>query len=323
MEYKDYYKILGIDRKATAAQIKKSYQKLARKFHPDVSKDPDAEKKFKEINEAYQVLRDETKRASYDQLGSSWQSGQQGFQPPPGWQFRQGGPQQTEEIFENEGFSDFFESLFGRGGAGMHSRFGGGRTQGHAYQQRGNDETSKINITLEEAYHGTERSLNIQDTESDPRTGQLKTKTRTLKVKIPTGVTEGQQIRLAGQGGRGLGGGANGDLYLEIHIQPHSLYTLQGRDIYLNLPITPWEAALGAHIPVPTPGGTVRLNIPPDSQSGNKLRLKGRGLPGTKPGDEYVVLKILTPPPTNEKQRELYQEMAKEMSFFDPRKDML
>ncbi|RMD69392.1 MAG: J domain-containing protein [Gammaproteobacteria bacterium] len=296
MEYKDYYKILGVSRDATQEEIKRAYRKLARKYHPDVSKEPNAEERFKEIAEAYEVLKDPEKRAAYDQLGTH-RPGEE-FRPPPGWeeQFGFGGA---------EGFGDIFETLFG---------FGRPRERAGGFRMRGQDEHAKILISLEDAYHGATKTITLQVPEMEPN-GRVVTRTRTLQVRIPRGITPGQQIRLPGQGAPGIGGGPHGDLYLEIDFQPHPLYRVEGKDIYLDLPITPWEAALGAKVKVPTLGGPVEVKIPPGARSGQKLRLKGRGLPGHPPGDQYVVLQIVTPPATTEKEKAFYRKMAQEMPF--------
>lgn len=319
MEYKDYYKILGVARTAAEDEIKRSYRKLARKYHPDVSKEPNAEEKFKEVQEAYEVLKDSKKRAAYDQLGSQWKSGQE-FRPPPNWQgfadFGGGGAGFSEGNFED--FSDFFASIFGRA-----QQPGSQRASHHApFHQRGRDEQAKISISLEEAYHGASKNIQLQLSQVDEH-GRVHPIIRTLKLAIPAGVTPGQQLRLARQGGGAAGRGTPGDLYLEIDIQPHRIFTLQGQDVYLTLPITPWEVALGAKVAVPTLGGSVEVKITPGSQSGQKLRLKGRGLPG-KPvgGDQYVLLQIVTPPAKTAAERALYEKMAKEMPF-NPRKDLL
>jgi curved DNA-binding protein len=308
MEFKDYYTTLGVSRDAKEDEIKRSYRKLARKYHPDVSKEPNAEEKFKEVQEAYEVLKDPKKRAAYDQLGSQWKSGQD-FRPPPNWQqYTDFDPNGFNE--ENlGGFSDFFSSIFG----GHRAQSGGSHRR--AYQQRGQDQHAKISITLEEAYRGGEKNIHLQMPEVDEY-GQVRNKMRTLKITIPAGIISGQQLRLTKQGMPGMGGGPAGDLYLEIDVAPHQFFTLQNRDVYLTLPVTPWEAALGAKIAVPTLGGAVEMKIAPDSQAGQKLRLKGRGLPG-KPtaGDQFVLLQILTPPARTDVQRALYEKMAQEMPF--------
>ncbi|OGO94485.1 MAG: cytochrome C biogenesis protein [Coxiella sp. RIFCSPHIGHO2_12_FULL_44_14] len=314
MEYQDYYKILGVSRSANADDIKKSYRKLARKYHPDVSKEPNAEEKFKQVKEAYEVLHDPEKRKAYDQMGSHWRQGQ-GFTPPPNWEqeFRAG----SSEPLEGN-FSDFFETLFGRFGRGAAGRGDSRR----AYSQPGQDQHAKITVSLEEAYHGAVRVITLQEPYLDPQTHQVSYRSHQLKVKIPKGVVQNQQIRLAGQGSKGSGNAPPGDLYLEIHLNPHRAFRIEGRDIYLHLPITPWEAALGAKIVVPTLGGGVEMTIPPASQTGQKLRLKGRGMPGTPSGDQYILLNIHTPVPKTAQQKQLYEQMKNEMAF-DPRKELL
>ena len=318
MEYRDYYKILGVERTATADEIKKSYRRLARKYHPDVSKEKDAEARFKEVQEAYEVLKDPEKRAAYDQLGSNWKSGEQ-FRPPPDWasgfEFR-GGPRQRragsgEEVFEDEQFSDFFSSLFGGGGAGPFAGAGARRSRA------GRDHHARIEIDLEEAFGGTTRTLELKRPVLKDD-GTLELKPHTVKVTIPSGVTEGQLIRLAGQGEPGPNGGRPGDLYLEVHIRPHRLFQLEGRDVTLTLPVAPWEAALGGPVKVPTLAGPVEMSIPAGAQSGQKLRLRGRGLPGQTPGDEYVLLKVVLPRANSPEARALYEEMRQKLAF-DPR----
>lgn len=311
MKYKDYYEIMGVDRNATQDEIKRAYRKLARKYHPDVSKEPDAEARFKEVGEAYEVLKDPEKRAAYDQFGENWQHGQD-FTPPPGWDagFEFGGGGYTEADAAH--FSDFFENLFGRGGAGFHTR--GGRGRGGGFHMKGEDHHARILIDLDDAIHGAERTITLKVPQVD-ETGHVVTRERTLNVKIPKGITRGQRIRLKGQGAPGMGEGPAGDLYLEVDFKPHPFYRVEGKDIYLDLPITPWEAALGATISVPTPGGKVDMKIPAGSQSGKKLRLKGKGLPGKPPGDEYVILQIETPPADTDKAREFYKRMAEELPF--------
>ena len=309
MDYKDYYKTLGVKKDASQDDIKRAYRKLSRKYHPDVSKEKDAEQLFKEVGEAYEVLKDPEKRTAYDQLGSSWQTGQD-FQPPPDWQqgFSFGGGGFTEGDAGN--FSDFFETLFGgRYGSARNSR------QSHTtFRLRGEDIHAQISIDLEDSFHGATRTLTLSVPEITAD-GREKTREKTLQVKIPKGVTKGQQIRLQGQGGAPLGEGKPGDLYLEIAFRPHPHYRIDGKDLYLNLPIAPWEAALGAKVKVPTPGGTVDLQIPAGSNSGKTLRLKGRGLPGKPHGDLYMVLQIVLPPAESKKAKDLYRKMERELAF--------
>lgn len=311
MKFKDYYQTLGVSRDATQDDIKKAYRRLARKYHPDVSKEVDAETRFKEVGEAYEVLKDPEKRGAYDQVGSQWKAGQE-FHPPPNWnqgfEFKGGG------FTDAGGFSDFFETLFGRRDPWS------GTQRASSFRMRGEDQQTKIAVTLEDSFQGATRSITLRSPEING-TGQVSTQTRNLNVRIPKGVIEGQRIRLGGQGSPGMGGGPSGDLYLEITFEAHRLYHADGRDIYLDLPVTPWEAGLGTRITVPTLGGKVDVKIPSGAQSGQKLRLRGKGLPGTPPGDQYVVLKIVTPKPNTASQRELYERMAKEMPM-NPRAAM-
>jgi len=310
MDYKDYYEILGLERSATQDEIKRAYRKLARKYHPDVNKDADAENKFKEAGEAYEVLKDPDKRAAYDQLGANWQAGQE-FHAPPGWdegfEFSGGGFDGGDQA----AFSDFFESMFGR------ERRGGGHRTAHEFHAHGQDHHAKIAIDLNDAYQGATRTISLRAPEVDA-SGHVTVRDRSIRVKIPRGITEGQHIRLAGQGSPGMGQGQAGDLYLEVHFEPDRNYSVEGRDVYLNLPITPWEAALGGKVKCPTPSGAVDLKVPKNARTGQKLRLKGRGIPSKQPGDLYVVLQIAVPPAKTEKDRELYEQMAREMNF-DPR----
>ncbi len=316
MKYKDYYQTLGVDRAAKPEEIKRAYRKLARKYHPDVSTEPDAEARFKELGEAYEVLKDEKKRAAYDNLGMNWRAGDE-FTPPPGWK---PGPA-FGAGFSSGGFdfSDFFEELFGAGRGQPHGGFGGfdsfsGHTQGRARTgARGRDENVRVRVPLEDAFRGTERSLEIEES-GEGRFGE-KARRRKLKVKIPAGVTSGQRIRLSGQGQRGMNGGRAGDMFLEVELEPHSLYKIDGRDIHMDLPITPWEAALGATIKVPTLGGKFDLKIPAGSQSGRQLRLRGRGLGQKEKGDLYVHLQIVTPKADTAAAKSLYEKMAKELAF--------
>jgi len=311
MDYKDYYKTLGVERKATQDEIKRAYRKLARKYHPDVSKEADAELKFKDLGEAYEVLKDPEKRVAYDQLGSDWNS-QQGFRPPPDWgagfEFH-GAPQGAGRQHD---FSDFFESLFGQ------ARGSGG--PGRGFHMQGEDHHAKILVNLEDSFHGASRSISLQMPDVTPE-GHVVSKKRTLKVSIPKGIRQGQQIRLSGQGAKGRGSGKAGDLYLEIEFNAHRYYRVEGADVYLELPVAPWEAALGASVKVPTPSGAIGLKIPAGSKAGKKLRLKGRGIPAKTPGDLYVVLQIVLPPADDEKSREIYRRMQEEIKF-DPRATM-
>lgn len=322
MDYQDYYKVMGVERDATQDEIKRAYKKLARKYHPDVSKDLQAETRFKEVGEAYQVLKDPEKRASYDQLGANWQSGQD-FNPPPGW----------DAGFEYSGggnaggghsdFSDFFESLFGQDFSSAQAGYGqaGHAGRGHGgFNAGGEDHHAKVLIDLEDAYKGATRSISLNVSEVD-NSGHVVTKQRTLNVKIPKGVKQGQRIRLAGQGSPGIGDAQAGDLYLEIEFKPHGMYHVDAHDVYLDLPITPWEAALGATIKVPTPDGVVDLKIPESTTGGKKMRLRGRGIPGKPAGDLYVVLQVTLPPADSEKAKGLYRKMEQEMEY-NPRKKL-
>lgn len=312
MEYKDYYDILGLQRDATQAQIKTAYRKLARKYHPDVSKESNSEDKFKEVSEAYEVLKDTEKRAAYDQLGNQWQQGQD-FRPPPDWDagFEFSGGYGNE----NAAFSDFFESIFGRG-----FRSADGRTSGFQAGAKGQDHHARILISLEDSYQGATREVTLHAPKMDA-SGRVTTRERNLSLKIPRGIREGQNIRLSGQGMPGQGKSPSGDLYLQIAFQPHKLYRVDGRDVYLDLPVAPWEAALGSKLKIPTPEGIVHLNIPKGSQSGRKLRLKGRGIPSNPPGNLYVLLNVVLPPAETESARRIYIEMEKQLAF-NPRADM-
>lgn len=310
MEYKDYYKILDIGREASLDEVKRAYRRLARKYHPDVSKEPNAEARFKEVNEAYEVLKDPQKRAAYDHLGTQWQAGQE-FRPPPDFDFgfSRGESMSPDDLSH---FSDFFASIFGGRGFGTGSQAGF-----QSRSRRGQNQTVKIHLSLEEAYHGGTRTLHLDSPETDLQ-GRTTSRHRTLRVQIPSGVTQGQQIRLAAQGLPGSRGGPAGDLFLEVQLQPHPFYRPEGKDVYLNLPIAPWEAALGAQVPVPTLAGPVTLRIPPGSQAGNKLRLKGRGLPGEPPGDEYVVLEILVPEARTQEIERAFRQLES-VAGFNPR----
>lgn len=309
MQYHDYYKTLGIERGASQDEVKRAYRKLARKYHPDVSKETNAEARFKEVGEAYEVLKDPEKRAAYDNLGSDWRTGQD-FRPPPGW----------DTNFEFSGgfapggggaFSDFFESLFGRAGMRGQSPHGG-------FQSSGKDHHAKIQVDLEDSFTGATRSITLQRPEVGTD-GRVKQREHTLKVRIPKGIKAGQRIRLAGQGETGMRGGASGDLFLEVEFRPHAYYRVEGSDLHVSLPVTPWEAALGSKVKVPTPTGAVDLTIPAGSSGGKRLRLKGRGIPSRPTGDLYAQLQIALPPADNSEAKALYERMARELAF-NPRK---
>ena len=289
---KDYYGILGVRRDASADDIKRAYRKLARQYHPDKNKARGAEDQFKEANEANEVLSDPKKRKAYDTLGANWKAGQN-FTPPPGWETHFGGRAGPSD------FSDFFSTLFGGGGnpfggAGGFDDFGGGFSQRGAPDQR-----ASLAIQLEDSFSGSQRAINVGG--------------RNLSVKIPKGIASGQTIRLAGQAPGG------GDLLLEVQFAPHAQFRAEGRDVHLTLPVAPWEAALGAQIPTQTLGGTVELTVPEGSRSGRKLRLKGRGLPGSPPGDQIVTLEVVTPPAADAADRSFYGEMARRFESFKPR----
>jgi curved DNA-binding protein len=300
VEFKDYYEILGVKPDASDTEIKSAYRKLARKFHPDKNKDAGAEDKFKAINEANEVLKDAEKRRSYDQLrAGGYRQGEQ-FRPPPGWQGQQG--QQGSGGGDDGDFSDFFESLFGRGAAGAQ--------RGQPRPRRGQNVQASVQIDLQTAFDGGRTRLSMRD----PSGGE-----RVLEVKIPAGIQSGQTIRLSGQGQSGMAGGPNGDLLLEVGVRDDARFRLDGRNVVHVLPITPWEAALGASVPVPTLAGTVDLRIPAGSQSGRKLRLKGRGMPGAHAGDQLVELSIRTPAANDEAQRTAYAALHEAFKDFDPR----
>lgn len=314
MEYKDYYAILGVNRKASSDEIKQAYRRLARKYHPDVSKEANAEEQFKNVQEAYEVLKDQKKRNAYDQLGSNWRSGQE-FKAPPDWDAYSQFSSQGFQEEDLSGFSDFFSQLFGGArGRGRqahfyHEDFGG-------FTQRGQDQQAAIDITLEEAFRSVTKTIQLQIPEMDAVSQRIQYKLKTIKVNVPAGAAQGQKLRLSGQGQASLSGGPSGDLYLQINIKAHPLFSLQGQDVYLTLPITPWEAALGADITIPTLGGPVGLKLAPNSQAGQKLRLKGRGMPGkTATGDQFAILQILTPPAKNDEQRAFYKKMAQVLPF--------
>ena len=309
MEFKDYYAALGVERSASQDEIKRAYRKLARKFHPDVSKEPDAEARFKEVAEAYEALGEPDKRAAYDDVGKRYRQGKE-FSPPPGW----------ESGFEFSGrdfadgpdlsHSDFFEALFGRRAAGPR----GARAASHG---PGSDHHAKVQIDLLDAYRGARRTITLRVPQLDA-SGQVSIAERQLEVNIPKGIRHGQQLRLTGQGGPGRGDAPAGDLYLEVGFAPHPHFRVDGNDVYVDLPVAPWEAALGAAVNLPTPDGSVELSVPAGSTAGRKLRMRGKGLPSTPPGDLYAVLSIALPSADSKAREEAYRSFAKAFDF-DPR----
>jgi curved DNA-binding protein len=322
MEFKDYYTIMDLSRDATPDDIKRSYRKLSRKFHPDVSKEENAEARFKELGEAYEVLKDPEKRAAYDQLGPNWKEGQD-FRPPPGWNAgaEHAGRRAQREFSSGDAgdYSDFFETLFRQGFAGAGSR-GGGKSSGQrdSFSAKGEDRHAKIQIDLEDSYSGASRTLSLHVPEIDNH-GHVSHREHQITFTIPKGIRAGQHIRLAGQGAPGMGQGGAGDLYLNVEFRPHPLYRVDKHDIYLDLPIAPWEAALGAEIQAPTPTGRVEVKVPAGSTAGRKLRLKGRGLPGVTPGDFYFVLQIVVPAADTDSVKSFYEGMARQFKTFNPR----
>jgi len=301
---RDPYTVLGVPNTSTEDEIKQAYRKLARKYHPDVSKEPEAETRFKEVGEAYKVLKEADTRAAYDRMGSQWKSGQE-FQPPPDWD--SGFEFSGRDFGDATEFSDFFETLFGRAA----------RAQGRQAHAQGEDHHAKVQIDIQDAYHGAQRSISLSVPVVDAH-GRVNTAERTLNVNIPKGIRAGQHLRLAGQGGPGSGKGGAGDLYLEIEFRPDASFRVDGRDVYVDLPLAPWEAALGATVTVPIPDGPVQLTVPAGSAAGRKLRLKGKGIPGNPAGDLYAVLGISLPPPGDEAVKKAYRALQ-EASHFNPR----
>ena len=312
MQFKDYYQTLGVARDATADTIKKAFRKLARKYHPDISKEADAELRMKEVNEAYAVLSDPEKRAAYDQLGRGHRPGED-FRPPPDWDAGFEFSGQGFSPGEAADFSDFFAELFGRMG-GAHA---GGRHAHAGFRAPGEDHHAKVLLDLEDAFNGATRQISLRVPKMDAQ-GRVQLETRTLNVKIPRGVHAGQVIRLAGQGAPGMGGAPAGDLLLEVQFKPHPRFRPEGRDLHRTLPVAPWEAALGAVVSVGLPHGSVKVRIPEGAQSGRQLRVRGHGIPGQPPGDLLLEIQVVLPPAATPKARELYEAMARELAF-DPR----
>ena len=325
MEFKDYYAALGVPRDAAADDIKKAYRKLARKYHPDVSKEADAEQRMAEVNEAYTVLSDAEKRAAYDQLGRGHRAGEH-FTPPPDWD---AGFEFSGRGFDGAGlgegadFSDFFSQLFGHMGAGAGAGAGAGRrraSSGEGMNLRGEDHHAKIVLDLEDAWRGTQAQVALKLPQTDAH-GRLVLAERRLEVKIPPGVKPGQMIRLAGQGGAGHGRGPAGDLLLEVHVRPHPRFRLDGANLIAELPLAPWEAALGAVLPVALPDGqSLKVRVPAGTQAGQVLTVRGRGLPARTPGDLELQLRVLLPSALDPRAKALYERMAAELTDFDARK---
>ena len=315
MEFKDYYQTMGVTKDATPEDIKRAHRKLARKYHPDVSKEKNAEARFKELAEAYEVLRDPERRAAYDQLGANYKAGQE-FRPPPEWGHRQQAGAPGFDAGDGADHSAFFEELLrAMGGAGGTARSGADRGARGSFDMHGQDQHARIQIDIEDSYQGATRILQLRVADAQGGRGV----DRSIEFAIPKGIRAGQHIRLAAQGGPGMGQGRPGDLYLDVEFLPHRLYRADGHDVYMDLPVAPWEAALGAEVEAPTPTGRVEVKIPAASMAGRKLRLKGRGLPGKTPGDFYLVLQLALPHAANEAEKKAYENLAAAYKNFNPR----
>lgn len=308
MKFTDYYQVMGLEENATQDEIKSTYRRLARKYHPDVSKAADAEERFKELGEAYEILKSPEKREQYDNL-RKYRDPQGDFVPPSGWEFHGPGGEEKFEQYQSQDFSDFIEAIFGR------SR---GFEQQQGYATRGDDIHYRMQVTLHEAFHGATRNILYDGLEPDTH-GGFRRKRHSLNVKIPSGVTNGQQLRLRGKGNPGMGNGPAGDLYLEIELMHDEGFAVEARNLTMTLPVAPWELVLGANIEVSTPGGPVKLKLRENARLDQKLRLQGKGLPGTPPGDLFVELRLVMPPVSSEQDKALLREMQKQMDF-DPRK---
>ena len=316
MEFKDYYAIMAVEKSATPEDIKRAHRKLARKYHPDVSKEKDAEARFKELAEAYDVLKDPEKRAAYDRLGANYKAGQD-FQPPPDWANQQGdsaGYSQTFGRGDDQDHSAFFDALFRGMGRGQNAE----QRSHEAFDMHGQDQHAKIQIEIEDSYNGATRTLQMR-VQTQGSDGRPQMTDRTIEFVIPKGIRQGQHIRLAAQGGPGIGKGSPGDLYLDVDMLPHPLYRTDGYDVLMDLPISPWEAALGAEVVAPTPTGQVEVKIPAASIAGKKLRVKGRGLPGKTPGDFYFVLKLALPIAQSDADKKAYADLQNVFASFNPR----
>lgn len=318
MDFKDYYAVLGVSESASPEDIKKAYRKLARKYHPDVSKEEDADTRFKDLGEAYEVLKDPEKREEYDQLRKYGARADGSFEPPPGWQSASGFGGGGYTDADAGQFSDFFEQVFG--GSRRAGGFGGGNRSGfhQSMRRRGEDVHARLALFLEEAFNGCEKQVQFVAHELDEQ-GRMVARPKNLKVKIPAGMKDGQHIRLKGQGAPGMGGGEPGDLFIEVELAPHPVFTLEGHDVVVTVPVSPWEAALGATVTVPTVGSKLNVKVPKGSSTGRKLRLKGKGLPGKHPGDQIVVLQVVMPEHHSAEAEALYGKLAELEKNFKPR----
>ena len=324
VKYQDYYEVLGVSRSASQEDIQKAYRKLARKYHPDINKSKGAEERFKQVGEAYEALKDPEKRKRYDRLGADWQAGED-FTPPPGWNFKTGtsaGPGGIRfEDFGESGFSDFFDVLFGDQPGGFRSGFRRkARSTGENLSMKGEDQEVEITIPLEDAFQGARKSISLEIRETDA-SGQIERSTKIFEVAIPPGTTNRQRLRLAGQGGKGSGDGPAGDLYLKVKIAPHPVFKVKGRDLEIDVPITPWEAALGAKIEIPTVDGKASVKLPPGIQGEKRIRLRGKGFSSknASPGHLYAVIRIEVPKTLSSEEKELFEKLSR-VSSFKPRK---